>query len=215
MKMLQRIRYRDGQIGVATRNHYTEADWVKSNQWLVRDITGEIAGERGVVFDERIDRAKFLKGRYGLTVDIPVEMHRDLYLPCTEVDRAAPRLEDGDFVNICRGVVKPGGSPTEAVPGSVYVGHVGFVAHGPDGTLHMIHSTPPQVREEPLAQYIARSTANAVELDSAGKPRLVGFKFFRLADDPLANLRKLDGPGAPSVSLPLDDASQFWHERLQ
>src|SRR3990172_3362680 len=29
MKMLQRIRYRDGQIGVATRNHYTEADWNK------------------------------------------------------------------------------------------------------------------------------------------------------------------------------------------
>src|SRR5436190_13548477 len=27
MRLLQRIRYRDGQLGVATRNHYTEADW--------------------------------------------------------------------------------------------------------------------------------------------------------------------------------------------
>ena len=113
MKMLQRIRYRDGQIGVATRNHYTEADWVKSNQWLVRDVTRELAGGQnsenwGVAFDERIDRAKFLKGRYGLVVDIPVEMHHDLYLPYTDVDRAAGQLEDGDFVNVVRGVVKPG-----------------------------------------------------------------------------------------------------------
>ncbi len=214
MKMLQRIRYRDGQIGVATRNHYTEADWVKSNRWLVRDVTQELAGDSGVKFDERIDRAKFLQGRYGLTVDIPVEMHHDLYLPYTEVDRAAGQLQDGDFVNICRGVVKPGNSPAEPVPGSVYVGHVGIVAHGPDGTLHMIHSTTPQVREEPLAQYIARSTATAAEQDAAGKPRLVGFKFLRLEDDPIANLRKLDGPGAPRVSLPLEDASEFWHQRL-
>jgi hypothetical protein len=215
MKMLQRIRYRDGQIGVATRNHYTEADWVKSNQWLVRDATRELAGKKGVAFDERIDRAKFLKGRYGLVVDIPVEMHHDRYLPYTEVDRVAEQLQDGDFVNICRGAVKPGNSPADAVPGSVFVGHVGFVAHGPDGTLHMIHSTAPQVREEPLAEYIARSIASAAELDAAGKPRLVGFKFLRLEDDPLANLRKLDGPGAPRVSLPLDDASQFWQERLR
>jgi hypothetical protein len=220
MRMLQRIRYRDGQIGVATRNHYIEADWVKSNQWLVRDISAEIAGGQnsencGVAFEERIDRAKFLKGRYNLTVDIPVEMHHDLYLPYTQVDRIAEHLEDGDLVNVVRGVVKPGDSPAEAVPGSVFVGHVGFVAHGPDGELHMIHSTPPAVREEPLAEYIARSTASAAELDAAGKPRLVGFKFLRLEDDAIANLRKLDGPAAPRVSLPLEDASEFWHERLQ
>ncbi len=215
MKMLQRIRYRDGQIGVATRNHYIEADWVKSNQWLVRDVTRELAGDKGVNFEERIDRAKFLKGRYDLTVDIPIAMHHDLYLPYTELDRAAEHLEDGDFVNVVRGIVKPGNSPAEAVPGSAFVGHVGLVAHGPDGTLHMIHSTPPAVREEPLAEYIARSTANAAELDAAGKPRLVGFKFLRLEDDPRANLRKVDGPDAPRVSLPLDDASAFWHERLK
>jgi N-acetylmuramoyl-L-alanine amidase-like len=215
MKMLQRIRYRDGQIGVATRNHYTEADWVKSNRWLVRDLTRELAGDREVTFDERIDRAKFLKGRYGLTVDISVETHHDLYLPYVDVDRAAGQLKDGDFVNICRGVVKPGNSPAEPVAGSVYVGHVGIVAHGSDCKLHMIHSSSPQVREEPLSQYIARSIANVAEQDAAGKPRLVGFKFFRLEDDPIANLRKLDGRGAPHVSLPLEDASQFWHDRLQ
>jgi len=214
MTMLQRIRYRDGQMGVATRNHYTESDWTKSNQWLVRDVTPELAGDAGVEFTEKIDRAKFLKGRYDLEVDVPVETHHDLYLPYTAIDRLGDQLHDGDCVNVVRAAVKPGNSPSEPVPGSVFVGHVGLVAHGPDGTLHLIHSSKPQVREEPLSVYIRRSLENVETLDREGKPRLVGFKFLRLADDPLANLRELDGPEGPRVRLPLEDASQFWHERL-
>jgi hypothetical protein len=42
--MLQRIRYRDGVIGVATRNHYTEMDWNVANRWLVTDISADLAG---------------------------------------------------------------------------------------------------------------------------------------------------------------------------
>src|SRR3972149_3292460 len=76
IRMLQRIRYRDGQIGVATRNHYTEADWNPSNRWLVRDVTADLAGDAAVRFEQKIERAKFLKNRYGLTVDIPIETHR-------------------------------------------------------------------------------------------------------------------------------------------
>ena len=117
MKLLQRIRYRDGQIGVATRNHYTEADWVKSNQWLVTDITGEIAGDKAVPFEERIDRKKFLKGRYDLDVNIPVEVHRDSICRTRRSTSAEGKLQDGDFVNVVRGVVKPGKSPAEAVKG--------------------------------------------------------------------------------------------------
>jgi hypothetical protein len=43
MRLLQRVRYRDGQIGVVTRNHFTESDWNPSNRWLARDITAELA----------------------------------------------------------------------------------------------------------------------------------------------------------------------------
>lgn len=222
MQLLQRIRYRDGQIGVATRNHYTEADWNRSNRWLVDDVTAELAGDTAVAFEEKIDRAKFLKNRYGLSVDIPVEQHRDIYLPYSEIDRAVPHLRDGDFVNIVRATAKPDAPPSEIFGGSAFVGHVGLIAHGPDGTLHLIHSTPPRVREEPLAQYIARSTADlthkigdGIAGPDAGKPRLVGFKFLRLADNPLAKLRQLDGDAAPVVKLPLVDAGPFWQTRLR
>src|SRR3954469_6690723 len=75
MRVLQRIRYHDGHISVVTRNHYTEADWNQSNRWLVTEITGELAGDKAVKFHERIDRSKFLLGRYKLKTSLPIEEH--------------------------------------------------------------------------------------------------------------------------------------------
>lgn len=202
MRMLQRIRYSDGHIGVATRNHYTEADWNLSNRWLVREITGELAAGTAVKFSQRIDRSKFLLGRYKLKTSLPIQERGDAYLPYAEISSAAPQLRDGDFINVVRGVVKPGTSVNDTFGGNAWVGHVGLVAHGPDGTLHIIHSAEPAVREETMAQFIARETAHNAERDRTGKARLLGFKFLRLQDDPLARLRELDGPEAPRVTLP-------------
>ncbi len=204
MKMLQRIRYRDGRLGVTTRNHYTEADWNKSNYWLVEDITANVAGDSAVTFSEKIDRAHFFKNRYQLDVDVPVETHEDLYLPYAEIKRAQQHLQDGDFVNVVRATV-----PASGTPASAFVGHVGLITHGSNGEMHMIHSTVPKVREEPLHEYISRSTADNAANDAAGKPRLVGFKFLRLREKPLQNLQQIDGPDAPRVTLPSGNEAKF------
>lgn len=201
-QLLQRIRYRDGRIGVVTRNHFTETDWNPSNRWLATDITAELAGPRAVKFDEKIDRSRFLKNRYKLDVSIPVEDHRDTFFPYTEAPALAAQLHDGDIIEVVRGIVKKGAPANDIFGGSAWIGHVGLAAHGPDGTLHIIHSSVPQVREETLADFIARETAHNAERDAAGKPRLLGFKFLRLAADPLANLKQLDGADAPHVTLP-------------
>lgn len=203
MRMLQRIRYRDGQLGVATRNHYTEADWNISNRWLVEDITGKLAGDTAVKFHETIDRTKFFKSRYKLDVKVPVEEHDDIYLPYAEIGRAKSELQDGDFVNIVRATSKPHSSEqNEIYGGTAFVGHVGLIARGRSGEIHLIHSSEPKVREEPIDQYIARSTKDLQAKDAAGKPRLVGFKFLRLQDEPLKKLEAIDGPEAPRVTLP-------------
>lgn len=46
--VLQKIRYKDGQIGYTTRNHFTEADWVPNNiaAGFLKDITKDVAGNR-------------------------------------------------------------------------------------------------------------------------------------------------------------------------
>jgi hypothetical protein len=202
MRLLQRIRYRDGYLGVATRNHFTETDWNPSNRWLVHDLTVEIAGDRVLKFSEKIDRSKFLLGRYGLKTTIPIEEHTETCLPYADIAKALALVRDGDCVEIIRGIVKPG-APTDAIfGGAAWIGHVGLVAHGPDGSLHIIHSSDPAVREETIGQFIARETAHNAERDAAGKPRLLGFKFLRLENDPLANLRQIDGADTPRVVLP-------------
>lgn len=201
MRMLQRIRYRDGQLGVVTRNHYTEVDWNSSNRWLVREITAEVADGHTLPFAEKIDRTSFFKNRYKLAVTLPVEDHRDAYLPIAEIARAYPHLRDGDFVNVVRGAVAPNSHDNVQVyGGNAWVGHTGLIAHRPDGTVTMIHSAEPQVREEPLADFIARSEALAKA--PGAKQRLLGFKFLRLNEDPWTELRQLDGTEAPKVTLP-------------
>lgn len=203
MRLLQRIRYRDGQLGVATRNHYTEADWNISNRWLVEDITAELAGDKAVKFHEKIDRSKFLKGRYGLSVSIPVEEHDDIYLPYQEIERAKGKLQDGDFVNVVRATAKNGSSPqNEIFGGNAFVGHVGLIGHGPNGEVDFIHSSEPRVREQTIDSYISTSTKDLKAKDAAGKPRLVGFKFLRLREEPLKKLQAIDGPDTPRVTLP-------------
>jgi hypothetical protein len=202
MRLLQRIRYRDGQLGVVTRNHYTEADWNISNRWLVQDITKDLAGDTAVKFHEAIDRSKFFKSRYKLDVKVPVEQHDDLYLPYEQISRAKNQLQDGDFVNIVRATSKLGDPQNEVFGGNAFVGHVGLIAHGDDGQVHLIHSTEPKVREETIDSYIARATKDLKAKDAAGKPRLVGFKFLRLQQDPLKKLKAIDGPDAPRVTLP-------------
>lgn len=191
--LLQRIRYANGQIGVATRNHYTEADWNPNNSWLVQDITRQIGGEHVASYSQRVDRANFLKKRYGLDRDIPVETIEEDFIPFESVEQVKPHLRDGDFVNVVSG--RGDGR---------WVSHVGLIGLADDGAVHFIHSSRPAVREEPLDEYIRRRTARLAELDAEGKTRLYGFKFLRLEEDPLANLREIDGAGAPSLLPPAE-----------
>jgi hypothetical protein len=199
---LQRIRYRDGAIGVLTRNHYTEADWNRSNAWLVRDVTDEIGGSGVVRFKQTVNRAKFFKDRYKLDTSLPNETIDESFIPYEHVGSVKHLLRDGDVVNFVSGV------------GSNYwVGHVGLAALGPNGEVHLVHSAAPRVREEPIEEYVRRTTADAAQKDAAGKARFRGFKFLRLNEDALVRLRAIDGPAAPRVSVP-PGSPMTWEQYL-
>jgi len=169
--MLQRIRYKEGVIGVATRNHYTELDWNVSNRWLLTDISAELAGADGPGYDMRVDRARFLKTRHNTLRDIPVETSRQAYVPKEQVAAIAAQLREGDFVNVI-----------STRDGEHWASHVGLVVLGANGERHFLHSSAPQVREETFESYIARTLEREAQNARAGKngQRLAGFKFLRL-----------------------------------
>ncbi|MEM7682763.1 MAG: N-acetylmuramoyl-L-alanine amidase-like domain-containing protein [Planctomycetota bacterium] len=194
--VLQRIRYAEGQIGVVTRNHYTEADWNPSNQWLVQDLSPRLPRRFTDTYRLKVDRARFFAQRYGLNTAHEVEELEVSYVPIERVMDMAGRLEEGDFVNFVYGQASvAGGDP------ACWVGHVGLIVIE-DGKPHLLHSTPPKVKIEPLEGYVAGVLASMDARDAAGKRRTFGLKFHRLADDPWANLRAIDGPSAPRVVAP-------------
>jgi hypothetical protein len=172
--MLQRLRYRDGVIGVATRNHYTEMDWNVANRWLVTDISAELAGPNGPGYDMRVDRARFLKMRHNTERSIPVETSRQAFVPKEAVAAIAGQLQEGDFVNVI-----------STRDGEHWASHVGLVVLGPDGERRFLHSQAPQVREESFDSFIARALEREARNAREGKngQRLAGFKFLRLNEN--------------------------------
>lgn len=170
--MLQRIRYRDGVIGTATRNHYTEADWNVANRWLVTDVTAAL-GAPTRPYQQRIDRQAFLLKQFKLQRDIPVQPFDDAYIDKRDVAAVEAQLQDGDFVNVISGR-----------NGNHYASHVGLIVTGADGTRRLLHSAEPQVREETLQGFIARMAERDARQAGQNKATLSGFKFLRLNDNP-------------------------------
>ncbi len=172
--MLQRIRYKDGVVGVATRNHYTEVDWNINNGWLVTDISAQLAGAGGPSYPLTVDRARFLKNRHHTDSTLPVQTSREAYVPADAVAEVAGQLQDGDFVNVI-----------STRDGAYWASHVGLVVTGADGRRNFLNSAEPQVREESFDAFIARTRAREARNAAAGKPgqKLAGFKFLRLNDN--------------------------------
>ena len=173
--MLQRIRYKDGVIGVTTRNHYTEADWNIHNRWLLSDITSTVAGPVALPYSQVINRTRFFKERYKIDRPFVLQQWGDSYVPKQMSTQGQLDLRSGDFVNVISGI-----------EGAAWASHVGLVVIGPNGELNILHSAEPKVQEESLARFIQRYEEREALADAAGKkrPKLLGFKFLRLQDAP-------------------------------
>jgi len=70
-RTLQRIRYKDGQIGYATRNHFIELDWVANNvaAGYLRDITAEVAGAKAVEVHKTISKKKWYQRKSSSSIE--------------------------------------------------------------------------------------------------------------------------------------------------
>jgi hypothetical protein len=175
--VLQRIRYNQGIIGVATRNHYTELDWNMNNGWLVTDISADLAGPRAAKYEMTVDSANFLRTRHHTPSKLPVRQSTQTYVPLAAINDVLPQLKDGDFVNVI-----------STQDGQYWASHVGMVVVGPDGKRNFLNSIEPYAREESFDAFSGRQTDREKRLEAAGKKsikRLAGFKFLRLNDAPV------------------------------
>ncbi len=171
--MLQRIRYKDGVIGVATRNHYTERDWNINNNWLVTDVSAALAGPGGPSYLLSVDRAHFLKTRHHTDSAIAVEESREPYIGREQLAQLLPQMQEGDLVNV-----------VSTRDGKFYVSHVGLIVIGPNGQRNFLNSAEPQVREESFDAFFARTAEREERNAREGRngQKLAGFKLLRLKE---------------------------------
>lgn len=172
---LRRIRYRDGKIGMLTRNHFTEADWNVNNSWLFRPerLTGKKDSES---YKLRINRLAFF-ARFGLTLDeatarsVPSWEDNEKFFAVVAATRPAATPESPDWAVqyfIVRYTPRAGidsilhrlkdADVIEFVKNkkSPFVGHMGLITHDANGTVMLLHSGEPAVQELPLMDYLAR-----------------------------------------------------------
>ena len=172
--MLQRIRYKDGVIGVATRNHYTEVDWNANNNWLVSDISASVAGADVLSYELKVDRARFLRTRHQTLREIAVQISREVYVGKNELAPVLPQLREGDLVNV-----------VSTRDGAFWVSHVGLIVIGANGQRNFLNSAEPQVREESFKAFFERTAERELKNAREGRngQKLAGFKFLRLNDN--------------------------------
>jgi len=97
---LQQIRYRDGIIGMRTRNHYTMADWLPENDWLLDDVSRKVGGKSTVTTTRTISHETFFKGK-GISDLRYVKPDRVITIdvvPKESLPEVGKRIHNGDIL---------------------------------------------------------------------------------------------------------------------
>ena len=97
---LQQIRYKDGIVGMKTRNHYTMADWLPENSWLLHDVAEKVAGEKVKTLTRTISHEQFFQKK-SITDMRYVKEDRSLtvnYIPFDALMDVKENFRDGDIL---------------------------------------------------------------------------------------------------------------------
>ena len=141
-EMVRMVRYRGGEVGYKTRNHFF-SDWIAESSWL-KDVTAKIGGENSRTIHKRLnDRGN---GTYFLAGISPTE--RDItYIPSKAIDSdIIRRLKTGDYIGIysrARGLD---------------VSHVGIVVKGKE-TTYFRHASSLESQRKVIDQYFGAYVA--------------------------------------------------------
>ncbi|MCF7833287.1 MAG: DUF1460 domain-containing protein [Candidatus Marinimicrobia bacterium] len=203
--ILQRIRYKDGIISYINRNHYGGFDWGPNNTWLADNITKELAGDLIELDTMKVNKGKFFAKR-GVPYNMPEDSLVWSYVPIEAMPQIVDKLETGDLIGVVRGYKN-----------NRWIGHFGMIIKDDDGTVYMLHSTPPKVIQQPYLDVLEKVKASNLKKEEYNAPIEVkneeikafnkehkdeqlpyeqvkyytlGYRFLRVKEDPLASIMK-------------------------
>ncbi len=99
---LMHIRYKDGLIGMKTRNHYTMADWVPQNNWLLNDVSAKVGGKYTKKMTRTISHRKFFAAKGMTSMDYVLDDRTITinYIPLQYLDKIESNLKQGDILTL-------------------------------------------------------------------------------------------------------------------
>lgn len=145
---LQKIRYRDGIIDFKMRNHYTIADWLPNNAWLLEDATELIGGPLCRSMTKTIDRLKFFRtmGCADLSGIPSARSMTVRYIPKEDLLDAEEHLRGGEIVSMI--------SHREGI----FSSHMALIARDRQGGTIFRHASRSagEVVDESFAEYVRK-----------------------------------------------------------
>jgi len=97
---LQQLRYKDGIIGMRSRNHYTMADWLPENSWLLDDISRKVGGQYTKTTTRTISYKTFFQKK-GISDMRYVGPDREMtidYVPKEDLLKVKKNVRPGDIL---------------------------------------------------------------------------------------------------------------------
>ncbi len=144
--VLQHIRYRNGIIGMATRNHYTMADWGPNNQWCLEDVSQKVGQKHAKPVTRTISHKQFFADiKYTDSLEVVPDRSLTIYyVVINNITDCVDRLNSGDIVSIIQD--RPG----------IFSAHMGLIIKKSDGKTYFRHASMSKKRvlDEPLAEYV-------------------------------------------------------------
>lgn len=139
LKHLRSIRYKNGLVDYADRNHYVTMDWIPANREYVEDATSEVGGPYTKTVVKRLRKV-------GPNREIRSETQPAviIFIPKQYIDRIEDKIQDGDIIFFT--------SPR----GDLDIQH-SALAVWQNGQLHFLHARSGanvQIDPRPLKEYI-------------------------------------------------------------
>jgi len=122
---LQQLRYCNGEIDVRRRNHFTLADWLPNNSWLVEDITATLGRGLCIEMTKTINRVESLQKKgvplKELVAIPPPQTMTIQYIPEANLPAIKSKLRGGEIAVAIQS--RPG----------IFAAHLGFMLRDSTG----------------------------------------------------------------------------------
>lgn len=152
---LQKIRYKDGQIRMQKRNHYFMVDWLRNNQWLVKDVTAIVGQSHTKSRTQTIShKSLFSKLKYkNLKAEEPDRTVTISYVPKHKLHLISDKMKTGDIAVFIQNY------------SGIFASHTGFIVKTNQGIFFRNATSigPKQVVDLPftdLVSYLKKSKRN-------------------------------------------------------